>query len=217
MAVKKNSKNKSTHKSTAHIKQTIAAKTNENAAAHMAPHAKLADTKKPKNSITRKGLAIIMLGVLIVVILFGAIFYNVPYINNGNQQFNTFKSNFNNAKNVSIYINDNNSVAYPYMISCEAALIEELTGPTSAHRPANSISLYVLHNNSCVYNPGGLDSLLKNYTYTSSSACLSYGNLTPSISVGYSSQNSTKITNNKLTFVGDGAFLQQCGISYQIT
>ncbi len=216
MAVKKNLNNKSTHKSVAHIKQTINTKATETAKEQVL-HTKNANNKKPQTSITKRGLAIVALGVLIIVILFGAIFYSVPYINNGNQSFNTFKSNFNSAKNVSIYINDNNSVAYPYMISCEAALIEELTGPTSAHRPANSINLYVLHNNSCVYNPGGLGSLLKNYTYTSSSACLSYGNSTPSISVGYSSENATKIINNKLTFVGDSAFLQQCGISYQIT
>ena len=173
--------------------------------------------KKTHNDLTRRGLTIIILGVLIVIIIFGAIFYSIPYINNGNQSFNTFKSNFNSAKNVSIYVNDNNSVAYPYMISCEAALIEELTGPTAAHRTANTINLYVLHNNSCVYNPGGLGALIKNYTYTTSSACLSYGNSTPSIIVGYSTENATHISDNKLTFVGDSAFLDQCGISYQIT
>lgn len=216
MAVKKNTSNKSTHKNAVHPKQNLNVKSNANKVVQTA-HVKDKNNKNSKSSITRKGFAIVALGVLIVVILFGAIFYNVPYINNGNQSFNIFKSNFNSAKNVSIYINDNNSVAYPYMISCEASLIEELTGPTGAHRPANSINLYVLHNNSCVYNPGGLGSLIKNYTYTSSSACLSYGNATPSISVGYGSMNATKITDNKLTFVGDSAFLQQCGISYQIT
>ena len=171
---------------------------------------------QPKQRIGKKGMLIVVATFVVVVIIFTSLFFGISTTGN-TTDFSTFQKNFNSAKNVAIYINDTNSVAFPYQVSCATALIEELSGPTLAHRNSSTINLFVLYNNSCIYKPGGLGSAITNYTNTTRQICLNYGKTMPSITLDYSNANGTVITTSSLRFIGDLKFLQQCGIAYQIT
>lgn len=151
----------------------------------------------------------------ILAIAFTSLFFGLSQYSS--TDFASFQSNFNSAKSVAIYINDTNSSVFPVQVSCATALIEELSGPTLAHRNASTINLFVLYNDSCVYKAGGLGTIITNYTYVSKQECLNYSRSMPSIFIGYSNANSTTITPSRLYFTGDSAFMRQCGIAYQIT
>ena len=188
----------------------------KSSAAHVNASSKKGDssTHSSTSMLNLKRIAIVIAGIIIVAVLFSSIFYKFV---NTSQQFQTFKSNFNSAKNVSIYLNYTNQSAYPSQIACASDLIQELTGPTQIHRNANTINYDVLYNNSCVYNPGGLGTVVKNYSYVSKSQCLSMGAGQPAIFISYSSVNSTIINGNNFYLSGNAKFLALCGISYQIT
>ncbi len=176
----------------------------------MAPeHASMLAKPRIRTSL----IAVVIFAILAIV--FTSLFFGLSRY--GSTDFASFQSNFNSAKSVAIYINDTNSSIFPVQVSCATALIEELSGPTLAHRNASTINLFVLYNDSCVYKAGGLGTVITNYTYVSKQECLNYSKSMPSIFIGYSDVNNTAVMPSKLYFTGDSAFMRQCGIAYQIT
>lgn len=136
----------------------------------------------------------------------------------GGSGFQGFKATFNSAKDVAIYINDTNATTYSYVLSCTNALIQELTGPTPAHRNSTSIHLFVIYNGSrsCIYSSGQFGYSV-NYSYASASQCLAMGAPMPGISMSYSPTNSTRVSGSMLYVSGNEQYMAHCGIAYQIT
>lgn len=151
---------------------------------------------------------------VLVIAVFAYLFYGLL----APTSFPAFKSSFNSAGSVAIYVNDTNSSTYTYALACADSLIQELTGPTAVHRDASTIHFFVLYNAStaCVYNPGVLGQVAANYTYTSASYCLNYSSAMPSIFLKYSAANSTIVEQNRLYVSGNAKFMALCGIAYQI-
>lgn len=131
--------------------------------------------------------------------------------------FSTFKSNFNSADSVAIYVNDTNPY-YTYAVTCADAIIQELVGPTSAHRNASTIKFFIIYDNStsCIYNPGIIGSANSSYANATAEECLNYSRSMPSIFLRYSDVNSTIVTPNRLYISGDARMMTLCGIAYQI-
>lgn len=153
--------------------------------------------------------------VAVAVAVLAYLSYSALYQQGGS--FQDFKARFNSASNVGIYINYTNSTTYQPLLSCATYLIQELTGPTPAHRNSTSISLFVIYNNSrsCVYT-GGRFGYSVNYSNATAAYCLNLSAAMPSIFFAYNAVNSTSVANGKLYLSGDRAFMNYCGIAYQI-
>lgn len=133
--------------------------------------------------------------------------------------FQEFKQNFNSAKEVAIYVNDTNPSTYQYAVGCAGAVIQQLVGPTSAHRDPSTVHFFIIYNSSteCVYNPGTIGEVNSTYTTTSASNCLNFSRSMPSMFFEYSAVNSTLITPTRLYVNGDERFMGMCGLAYQMT
>lgn len=151
---------------------------------------------------------------VVVIALFAYLFYSLS----APVSFQTFQHNFNSAASVAIYVNDTNSSTYTYAAGCADALVQELAGPTAAHRNASTIHFFIIYNASteCVYNPGQMGQPAGNYTYTSASNCLNYSKAMPSVFFRYAAANGTTVTATKLYVAGNAKFMALCGIAYQI-
>ncbi len=156
----------------------------------------------------------IVVAAIVIIAALAYLSYSELY---GTTSFQDFKSAFNSAPNVAIYINDTNSTTYQYILGCTSSLIQELTGPTAAHRNSTTIRLFVIYNNSqsCLYSTGKFGYSV-NYSYDTVSNCLNYSRTAPSIFFSYGDVNHTSIIGNRLYIAGDKAFMNYCGIAYQI-
>lgn len=165
-----------------------------------------------KNNRTTAIIVIAVAAIAVLAYLSYLEFYSAP------SSFQSFKSLFNSASEVSIYVNDTNVTTYQYVLGCTNALIQELTGPTPAHRNSTSIHLFVLYDNStsCIYS-GGRFGYSVNYSNATASQCLQMGASMPSIMLSYSRANSTRISGDRLYVSGDQQYMAHCGVAYQIT
>ncbi len=164
---------------------------------------------------SRKQLLVVIAAIVIAAVIFTSLFYGL--YDTGKASFSTFKHNFNTAKNVGIFLNYSNINASTELVACSSALIQELSGPTGAHRDSTTIGLFVLYNDSCIYRASGLGTAAQNYSTGTRQQCLNYSNAMPSIFIGYGATNETTITANRLYFIGTQKYISQCGIAYQIT
>ncbi|MCL4381351.1 hypothetical protein M1614_00010 [Candidatus Marsarchaeota archaeon] len=205
----KYSEGKSGKKSTAEVKNAKIQKIENNAAIE----------KKP-NKIVVAAVIVVVIAVVFTALFSGIVSYHTT-------SFPEFKSNFDSAKMVSVYVNTENSSTTPFLINCEYQLVYQLTSSPTLHNNNATVNLFYVENNSCLFKQYSESSnstateknLLANYTTISKSSCLNYSKTTPSIFLNYSkSASSTVITTpTKLYFIGNSTFLDACGIAYQIT
>ena len=178
----------------------------------MARSSQKSSDKKPG----RMSSIAIIIAIVAVIAVIAAIAYARLY-SSSSSSFNAFKSAFNSAPKVGIYVTADNSTGLSSTVGCATTLIERIVETPQTHRSPSSIGFYVMNSTSCVYSSNGLGGTIKNYTYTSTENCLNFSRGVPSIFLNYSNANSTLITHDSLYISGDAAFMNQCGIAYELT
>jgi hypothetical protein len=153
--------------------------------------------------------------VIIVAAIAAALLYNA--YGAGGASFTTFKSTFNSAPRVGIYVVADNGTGLASTVGCATQLIEKIVATPGIHRNSSTIGFYVLNSTSCTYLAGGLGRQIKNYTYTSASDCINFSRSAPSIFLNYSQYNNTIIKKSAIYIEGNAAFMGECGIAYEIT
>lgn len=127
--------------------------------------------------------------------------------------FSVFKSNFNSAQRVAVYVTDYNSTAFSSVATCANKLITSVISGT--RRNSSSIDYFIVNSTSCTY-VRGLGTSAGNGTTASIPDCLSLSGSEPTIYLNYSSTNRTVIKPYYLYTSGDSLFLSECGIATEM-
>jgi len=152
--------------------------------------------------------------VLILIVFAAALFYVYRSYRTTPTSFSTFKSNFNSAQRVAIYVNGFNQTALVSTVDCSTTIISTIIASPVSHRNSSTIDYYVLNQTSCLYHR--LGSGTNNYTNLNLSDCLNSANAEPSIFLNYSITNTTIIRPTQLYIAGDQKYLRECGIAPEL-
>lgn len=189
-----------------------------------APKQKQTKPKQKPATATRKkktyeGAAkYIVATVLVVIIIASAIFATGLLSKHpSNASFDAFKSNFNSAPRVNIFVAAYNGTVLSSTVGCATAVIEQIVASQANHRDASTIDLNIINETSCIRTVGLGTSNVSNYTTTSLQNCLNTSDTEPSIFINYSLTNTTIIKPDALYVSGDSMFLSECGIASEIS
>ncbi|MCL5440986.1 MAG: hypothetical protein M1448_03870 [Candidatus Marsarchaeota archaeon] len=155
--------------------------------------------------------------VVVAIVVVSVIYLYLSHLgNSSSSNFLSFKSAFNSAPHVGIYVAYLNGTTFSYTMGCATTLIEELTANRTTHRVPNTINFYVINGTSCIYS-NGLGNPSSNYSNLSSSGCISFSKSVPSIFINYTAENNTVVSGKDLYFSGSTKYLSECGIAYEVT
>ncbi|MGC8648586.1 MAG: hypothetical protein ACP5SJ_03820 [Candidatus Micrarchaeia archaeon] len=175
-------------------------------------------SKTEKKDSKSNTLAIALIITIIAAIIALSVVVYLKISSSGTAHLNSFRSSFDSAPRVNIYVDAQNGTALASTVDCATALIEKIIETPQTHRSPSTIGYYVMNSTSCVYSSNGLGVTIKNYTYTTAQNCLNFSKGVPSIFLNYSAaENSTYISGDNLYVVGDAQFMQECGIAYSLT
>jgi hypothetical protein len=128
--------------------------------------------------------------------------------------FSAFKSNFDAAQRIAIYVPDYNNTVFSITGTCADKLITSIV--TYARRNSSSIDYFIVNRTSCTY-VRGLGTKASNGTTTSIAGCQSLSGSEPTIYLNYSLKNTTVIKPDYLYTSGDSLFMSECGIATEIS
>jgi|GEM_PF-1369674 hypothetical protein len=157
-----------------------------------------------------------VIAIVIVVAIIGAAIFAGSYMTQNGNDFNTFKSNFNSAPRVAIFVTAYNGTVLSSTVGCATAIIEEVASSRTYHRNTSTIDFDILNQTSCIKS-SGLSGKPSNYTITTLQNCLNTTKSEPTIYINYSSSNMTIIRPDYLYISGSDMFLRECGIASEIS
>jgi hypothetical protein len=174
------------------------------------------NAQKTKQQCARAPITpyLVALIVFIAVAVVSYVIFNDLYSAATPGGFASFKSSFNAAQRVAIYVADYNSTVFSNTGTCADKLITSMI--TYTHRNSSTIDYFIVNGTSCTY-VRGLGAKASNGTIASIGDCKSLSGSEPTIYLNYSSKNETIIKPDYLYTSGDGLFLSECGIATEIS
>ena len=178
------------------------------------------DGRRPKPQQAKEenstGAYFAVLAITIAILAFGVFVYLGRQASTTGTGFASFKSAFFAAKSAGIYVYyPSNSSSLGMTGAAAAGCADTILSYVSHSRP--DIYIYYLNSTACTYS-GPVGS--KNFTTLNATAsfCLNQSASRPSIFLDYNSaSNGTTITQGRLYFHGNIAYLEQCSIAPSLT
>lgn len=152
----------------------------------------------------------ILLGVLAIVIV--ALAY--VWASSSQPTFQNFRSSFDSAKNVSIYVQYSNATFFVSAEGCATNLIEKVTSNQTYRKLPSQINFFVINDTGCTYALG-LAQVTNNFSTATMQQCLDMADDIPTIYL-YPGQNGTAITKTSLKVTGTPSYVEQCGIASEL-
>jgi hypothetical protein len=166
----------------------------------------------------KRGVVKYAVAVAIIVVIIGVAIFAGSILSQGqSSSFGVFRSNFNSAPRVAIFVTAYNGTIFTGTLGCATSVIQEIVASRTNHRNSSTIDFNVLNQSTCTRSKG-LSTQGTNYTTTSVQNCLNISGTEPTLFINYStSANTTIIKPDYLYIAGDAQFLRQCGIADQIS
>ncbi|ASI13482.1 hypothetical protein Mia14_0144 [Candidatus Mancarchaeum acidiphilum] len=170
---------------------------------------------KGGNNFTSSNKAI--LGSVIIVVAAIIISIAIISLHTGAQSNNlaAFESYYKSSPNLNIYVNATNSSSFVNTLGCADSLIEVIIENKTIHKSPSDINLFIMNNTSCIYSKGLVN--VENYSNASISKCLSYSNSSPTIMINEGPINKTIVSGKRISYYGTPAFIENCGIAYELS
>jgi hypothetical protein len=153
----------------------------------------------------------IIAAVVVIAVVVGYLFVysGNGEIGGGTITFSEFLNEFYASPRIAIYVNGNSTW------ECGEDILQLL--PRNIRHPRNSstVDYYILNSTTCT-KVDGLGYPGATTSNFSRASCMANITKEPSIFINYSSVNATIIRHNYLYFGGDAAYLNECGIAYEI-
>jgi hypothetical protein len=154
------------------------------------------------------------MNLLLVVLAVAIIALAYVWASSSQPTFQNFRSAFDSARNISIYVQYTNSSFFVSANGCASSLIEKLTSNQTYHKAPGAISFFVINETSCTYL-AGLGTAAGNYSTATPQQCINMAEGKPSIFL-QPGQNGTQVTRESLTVTGTYSYVMECGIASEL-